>query len=308
VVHRLLTDRLYIGEWRYGKSRRVKRIVDGQEKYVRVPNPEDHHIVLSVPPIVSMDVWETVQAKLERNRHGVSRHRKYQYLLSGRLVCGHCGCRLSGSGSTQRGRVYRYYFCPAIDAHAGYTHACDLPRFRAGEVDADVWAWLKGWLADPDQLDDGLEEYENGQHDEVTPLQEQIAVLDAGIAKGQERLDRLLDVYLSSDINKVTFRQRKDVLDEALQEQRASRGALQAVVDRQSATRQQIQDLAEFAECIGRTLDVADSDLETQQSIVDKLDIRVLLHVVDGLREVRVVKLQDLDVFIAVPHVEGGGN
>jgi site-specific DNA recombinase len=306
VLHRIFASRLYIGEWHYGKRRRVKRIVDGKEKYVLIRNPEDHHVVLPVPPIVSLDVWKAVQVKLARNRAAAGGQRKYRYLLSGLLTCGTCGAKLSGSGRIQRGRIYKHYRCPAIVSLSGYTQRCDLPSFRANEVDADVWAWLKGWLADPDQLIDGLEEHENGHHDAAAPLREQIAVLDAGVAKGKERLDRLLDVYLSGDIDKSTFRQRKGALDEALQRQRARRRTLQAIVDRQSATRQQIRDLAEFAERIGRTLEVASGDFAAQREIVKKLNVQVMLRVVDGQREVRVVKLLDLDVFIAVPHVEGG--
>ncbi len=65
------------------------------------------------PQIINDNLWEQVQALLEKNKH--SRHSVksvYNYILSGKLVCGLCNEKMTGvSGTSQNKTSYYYYIC-----------------------------------------------------------------------------------------------------------------------------------------------------------------------------------------------------
>jgi len=65
------------------------------------------------PALVSEEVWDRVQRRIGMNRHRPQRERAHEeYLLTGKLFCGHCGSPMAGvSGKGKLGNVYYYYSC-----------------------------------------------------------------------------------------------------------------------------------------------------------------------------------------------------
>jgi len=65
------------------------------------------------PPIVSDELWNRVNAIHEENKHAPSRKKdKYDFLLSGKIVCGVCGLHKHGvSGTSKTGAKHAYYSC-----------------------------------------------------------------------------------------------------------------------------------------------------------------------------------------------------
>ena len=91
-VTRLLHNRKYIGEYKY------RDIVH-----------ED-----GIPLIVPVELFEQVQARLEKNKKAPARYkaREELYLLTTKLFCGKCGVFMVGeSGTSKTGRVHQYYKC-----------------------------------------------------------------------------------------------------------------------------------------------------------------------------------------------------
>ena len=85
----ILTNDNYIGTYHYAD--------------VRIPN--------SLPPIVSMDLWESAQEQRRKTykKHGWAPE---DYYLSGRCTCGICGAPIYGAyGSGRGGKRYQYYHC-----------------------------------------------------------------------------------------------------------------------------------------------------------------------------------------------------
>ncbi|MBD5155666.1 MAG: recombinase family protein [Oscillibacter sp.] len=88
----LLKNRKYIGEYRY--------------QDVVIPN--------GLPAIVSEDIFNRVQAKLEKNKQTPAAAKALErYLLTTKLFCGECGKMMTGESGTSgtKGRIYRYYKC-----------------------------------------------------------------------------------------------------------------------------------------------------------------------------------------------------
>ena len=67
----------------------------------------------SIPAIVDKELFDKVQEMLVRNRRAPKKEwTKVEYLLTGKLFCGHCESPMVGvSGTGRRGGVYHYYDC-----------------------------------------------------------------------------------------------------------------------------------------------------------------------------------------------------
>ena len=85
------------------------------EKYKGVYTFGDVRIEDGMPRIISDELFEEVQLVIGRNNHR-NRPAKEDYLLTGKLYCGHCGRIMMGtSGTSHTGIIYRYYICKDPD-------------------------------------------------------------------------------------------------------------------------------------------------------------------------------------------------
>ena len=105
MVQYMLTNRKYIGEYRYND--------------IVIPD--------AVPAIVSKDLFERVQRRMAQNKHAPARHKtEDDYLLTTKLFCGKCGALMVGEAGTGRKKeVHRYYKC--VNAKK---HTCDKKTVR----------------------------------------------------------------------------------------------------------------------------------------------------------------------------------
>ena len=65
------------------------------------------------PPIITKELWLQVNAINEANKISPSRKKEiYDYILSGKLICGKCKHRMRGtSGTSHTGAIHYYYVC-----------------------------------------------------------------------------------------------------------------------------------------------------------------------------------------------------
>lgn len=90
-IQRMLSNRKYMGEYRFGE--------------IAIPD--------AMPVIIEKELFERVQEMLIKNKRAPSRHKaEDDYLLTTKLFCGHCGAVMNGeSGTSKTARKYRYYKC-----------------------------------------------------------------------------------------------------------------------------------------------------------------------------------------------------
>lgn len=100
-IQSMLKNRKYIGEYCW--------------RDVVVPN--------GMPRIISDELFEQAQQRLEKNRKAPARHKaEDDYILTTKLFCGHCGAMMTGeSGTSATTRIYRYYKCNTTRKHTGCT-------------------------------------------------------------------------------------------------------------------------------------------------------------------------------------------
>ncbi len=91
----------------------IPRIVQN-EKYIGVYKCGDIRLENAVPPIISKEVFLMAQKETARRRTSKQAARpKAEYLLSGKLFCGHCKRKMVGvSGTGRQGGKFYYYHCP----------------------------------------------------------------------------------------------------------------------------------------------------------------------------------------------------
>ena len=88
------------------------------EKYIGVYKFKD--IIYdedAVPALIDKDLFYKVQDMLDKNKRAPSKTWKYSdYLLTGKLFCGHCGTAMAGrAGHSKSGKKYDYYVCSKND-------------------------------------------------------------------------------------------------------------------------------------------------------------------------------------------------
>jgi site-specific DNA recombinase len=272
VVSRILRRETYCGVWHYGKKRKVNG------KYVQ--NPRESWIAVPVPSIVDRNTWQAAQDRLRRNKALSRRNTKYEYLVGRRVTCGRCAYKMVGrSGPKRTGGAYLYYRCPGT-YRSDLRHECDLPTFRAPQVDGAVWEWLTGFLMNSENLRQGLEARKAAMEDAHRPLRERLELLDDQFIGYRRQMERLLDLYLAGDFPKEVLAQRKAQLESIISGLEKERTSLRAQLDEAILTEEDIATIEEFAERVRAGLDNA--DFEAKRRVIELLDVQVVLNVEDG--------------------------
>lgn len=133
-LHEILKNKKYCGIYTFNRSasknsqgKRNHHSSKGPGKIIEIPG--------RIPQIIPTELFERIQAKMEENKQNNAGGRykaKVDYLLSGKIWCGHCGYRLVGMSSTYRTRVskeYRkqyYYMCN----YSNRTDQCTAGKIR----------------------------------------------------------------------------------------------------------------------------------------------------------------------------------
>lgn len=104
-----------------GAKRKNGKLIDIKYVYFILHNERytgkvEHHGVIYdkiFPQIISDELWLAVNAINEENKIAPSRKKEiFDYILSGKLVCGDCKRRMSGeSGTSHTGDIHYYYLC-----------------------------------------------------------------------------------------------------------------------------------------------------------------------------------------------------
>ena len=92
----------------------IIRIVTN-DKYLGIYRHGDIVIENGIPQIIDKKTFEKVQSMIQKNQKSKARSKaNVDYLLSGKVFCGHCGATMIGdSGTGKKGDKYYYYKCSA---------------------------------------------------------------------------------------------------------------------------------------------------------------------------------------------------
>jgi DNA invertase Pin-like site-specific DNA recombinase len=220
-VRDILTRREYVGDrcWnrrRWGSYHGVQGgQIEATRKQARkgTNRREDWQLVEGThPAIIDRGLWETVQAKLVRRRNAKSpRAEAPAFLLSGLLVCGHCGYRMIGQSNEARAgrtryRPYRRYLCSGY--HNQGASVCRRHTIDEAPAVLAIVNKLCATLLSPDGLRAYLAELKARVRAdreaakrrygpaERAKLRERVAELEKEIAEGVRRLRSIVEALL----------------------------------------------------------------------------------------------------------------
>lgn len=170
----------------------INRIVRNEAyRGVYVSKKFDVRIEGAIPAIIDADLWERTQKMFERNRQSRTPHSsRADYVLSGKLYCGECGCLMRGiCGHSATGQVYHYYACPG----RSLGRTCTRKNIPQDELENLVVCTVADKLLRPEtieQLADAL--FELQQAEASRPNAEQQAI-EADLADVRRKLNNVLD-------------------------------------------------------------------------------------------------------------------
>ena len=269
-VHHILMNETYSGTWHYGKRTQ-------NTEGLRHKNDKANLIPVSVPAIITREVWNDAQARLSYNRENSLRNQKHEYLLSKRVTCGVCGYKMSASPNYTGKRTYFYYACGHSKSIGMYAEQCiNTVTYSALKLDSQVWNWIKEILANPDQLQDGLDEYRNALEEESVPLRHRLTVVDDLLSDNYSKYDRLLDLYLSGDFPKENLIDHKHRLERTIESLEEEKEKLTAQVNK-GLTPEQEQMIKDFAVQLGKGLSRADDKFQARRVIIELLNVSAVL-------------------------------
>lgn len=183
------------GSWTKNSFRAMLR----NETYIGVYQYGDHRTEDAIPPIITKEEFAAVQDKLETyKKHNAHTGEIREYLLTGKLFCGHCGEGMVGiCGTSKSGARHYYYMCKGHQAHR-----CEMKNVKAEKIEDKVVSYTMQYVLQDTtiaSLVDKLLEYQAQQQD--TGILEALRV---ELEDVQKRLDNLMEAIEAGIITKTT--------------------------------------------------------------------------------------------------------
>jgi site-specific DNA recombinase len=194
--------------WRGGRS-----ALERQRHHTR-HRPREEWIAVEVPPIISRELFEEVQA-LRPLRQAQSRRNntRHEYLLRARVSCTVCGLAAVGR---PEGR-HAYYICNGHQSRVqtGRNHCCSVRALRADRLDPLVWEDVSRLLSSPQIITEALRKAHAGEllqddtHDRVRHLQR-------ARLKAERQIERLVDAFTAEVLTLEELKTRRTGLQERI--------------------------------------------------------------------------------------------
>ncbi|OHB81023.1 MAG: resolvase [Planctomycetes bacterium RBG_16_64_10] len=184
-LHKMLTNVTYIGKLKYKDE-----VHDGEHA-----------------AIVSLDIWQQVQALLGRNgRAGRTRiPNKFGALLKGILRCAPCNCAMTPTHSTKRGnKRYRYYVCTTAQKRGW--HRCPSKSIPAGQIERFVVEQIRCITRDPALLKETIGQVGELRQSELVALESERRGLARELARWNDEVRKLVSQIAPGDDTPATAR------------------------------------------------------------------------------------------------------
>lgn len=262
-LYDILRNEKYTGDFIYNRIAKEKNGKQNRHAYkdeadvIRVKN--------AFPAIITHGEYKEVLRKMKQNEHkGGSNAATHDYLLSGKVYCGHCGKSMYGETRVRRGRGYSYYSC---NGHK--SKICAKHSVRCEKLEAEVIRQLNAMYFTDDVLDRIAERiYEDSRNshadEQADMLRKQSAAIAKKIANGTKAiLDGVDSDELREAVKQLSL--QKKAIDHSIVE-------IEAAADNSGST---IEDIRKAAK---KFADIASLPREQQKQIVQKFVWRIYVY------------------------------
>lgn len=180
-LHRILTNTVYRGEWRFNRNSKA----GGRNK-------ESDVVSVSVPAIIEQSTFEQVQQQLHARSPRVQAPRVTTgpILLTGLAICATCrGGMTLRTGTSKNGSVYRYYTCSTCATKGKI--ACKGRSIAMHTLDNLVTDHLMDRLFKPERLAQMLGALSARRAQQTQAINGRIMALQREVADCDDKLTRL---------------------------------------------------------------------------------------------------------------------
>jgi site-specific DNA recombinase len=244
MVKNILKNQAYVGIKYSNTQQEVRQYANplfgtGQTKRKLIVRPREEWIGVQVPAIVSKELFDKVQARLQWNsRH--YRNPKRVQLLSTLIECGLCGRSCFGyqrryrdtrSKKTDRTGSKKAYLCsgkhefPMHFARAGMTR-CSNPEIASQLLEESVFEIIRDSMTDPFKLRARMEYASKEERTIERQTDEQLNQIDRRIQQVGFEKKRMLDLYAVGDLDRDVFARRSLRYDHQISQTAAQRDEL----------------------------------------------------------------------------------
>ncbi len=179
--------------------------------------PRTEWIEVSVPALVSEEMFALAQEQLEKNKHHSPRRTIEPTLLQGMLVCEQCGYALYRASTCTSKQKLGYYSCLGSDGYRRLSGpVCTNRPVRQDYLDQFVWTEVVRLLEDP-----GLVQTEIDRRREVARNADPLRKREEDLRREQVRVEksreRLVTAYQEGLVTLSQLRQRMPALQKQTQ-------------------------------------------------------------------------------------------
>jgi len=214
----MLRNPAYCGRAAFGKTRATDRVArvtrtvrlkgTGRRRTADEDRPREDWIEIAVPALISDEVFETAQRRLQENKRFAARNTKEPSLLQGLVACQSCGYAYYRTSTRTRSRKLHYYRCLGSDDYRYESGCiCENRPVRQDYLDDVVWAHITDLLSDPllirSEIDRRLE-----QTRKADPSASQRSRLKIQLVRSEKAIRRLVDAYQDEIVSLEELRER----------------------------------------------------------------------------------------------------
>ncbi|MEK7537225.1 MAG: recombinase family protein, partial [Patescibacteria group bacterium] len=188
-IKRLLTHRAYLGFVKHGDE-----WFDG-----------------NFEPILTPALFEAVQKILRAKERPRKRKARHDFPFTGLFRCAECSSMISAQWATGKsGHRYRYYRCSKKRGR------CSQPYIQEVELARQIKARLQTISLCDRYTNWMFAKVEEWEKEEMSVSQSEVQNLSSNIKANEERMEKLVSVYLDGDIPKQNYLTKKDTLMRSL--------------------------------------------------------------------------------------------
>ena len=237
--------------------------------------PREQWIEIPVPALVSEDLFELAQQRLQYNKKHSPRRTIEPTLLQGMLVCENCGYAYYRTSTRTSKRKLYYYRCLGSDNYR-FTRGriCHNRPIRQDYLDAIVWTQVVELLANPDLVRTEINRRIKAIQDS-NPTKQRKEAIEKELLRIDKSIKKLLDAYQEDLLQLEELRDRMPRLrkrEKALQTELVN---LEGVVADQQAVLRLASNLESF---LSQLRNAADSiDVKERQKLLQLLVKEILV-------------------------------
>lgn len=144
-IYDIIGNERYSGTYTFNKVPRKK----GGRNMHSKSRPDDFiRIEDAIPAIVSKDIFQQAMDRRRINKERPAFKSKVNYLLSGKIICGHCGQAMGGHSVTPHKKMYSYYGC--LTKERVPLQSCPQKTIRKEEAEQAVMDKIKTEILTPE--------------------------------------------------------------------------------------------------------------------------------------------------------------